>query len=194
MKGNKLFLIVLITIVIGMVGVMYVAGSGDLKSWSIADAGKLRWMLGIILGSITALWFTMAHSHLKREMVLLPSWKLPVLDGFKIKWARKGIKYRHAFMYASLFFGGVLIFGLGGGFFMKLMHYIFTGLAALTTALIVIRSQKELNRIFYAVALIGAGAVWLIGLLTPVFTVYFGEFLFTIPVVVWVLSELKNVE
>jgi hypothetical protein len=194
-KGNKLTVLVLLAVIVGVVGLMYIFSGGILTSWSIADTTKFRWVLGIVLGAIVALWTLFSFKHNKREFVLLDHWKLPKFSIKKpfITWSKKDIKYRHAFQYCALFFIGVLIFGLGGGTFMKVMHYIFTILGSFTMFLIVVRSTTGLQRTLYAVGLFSTILVWCLGFLNIAFSVYFGEFLFTIPVTIWVLNELKNI-
>lgn len=196
MRGSKLVILVCLAIALFFVGLMYITNS-DLTSFSKADTTNVRWMLGLFLGSVSLIFIVLGYKHNKREEVLLKGWKIP--KGFKDKkivWFDKriDIKFKHAFLYGALFYGLVLVFGLGGGGFSKVAHYIVTFLSAITTFLIVVRSSVKMPKLFYSITLLGSGAVWLMGLIGAVFTVFFGEFLFMIPVIVWTLSELKNVE
>lgn len=195
-KGSKLVILVCLAIALFFVGLMYITNS-ELTSFSKADTTNTRWMLGLFLGSVSLIFIVLGYKHRKRDFILLESWKLP--KGFKDKkivWSDKrfDVRFKHAFLYGSLFYGLVLIFGLGGGTFSIIGHYIFTILAAITTYLIVVRSSVGTQRMLYAIGLFGAGLVWILGFINISFTVFFGEFLFMIPTIIWVLSELKNVE
>ena len=75
MKGTRLLIYVLIGIIIFWVGFMYLV-SGGLPSWSFADKTPFRWMLGLILLSITRVWWKLADKHTRGEEVLLKGWKL----------------------------------------------------------------------------------------------------------------------
>lgn len=203
MKGSKLILIIAICVIVAMIGGLYIFSGGKLGSWSEADETGLRWMLGLLLSSITTIYTVLAFKHFDREQVILNNWKLPDFR-FKRKpfiyWEKRGIKLGQSCKYAALFFLLVLVFGLGGGNFSKAIHYLVTLLGALATYFIVVRSQeKGLFRTVYAVAFMIAGVVWLISLLGNWFgfrlwTVFDGENAFIVPALVWVFAQLKNIE
>lgn len=195
MRGTKLFVLVLLAVIVFWVGFMYIV-SGGLTSWSIADTTKFRWMLGIILISITRLWWKLSDKHVRGNEVLLENWKFVDIRFWKPKvWIRKyNFRLRHCFELCGWMFGGVAIFGLGGGLFMQIMHYIVTAFAAVLVFLIVVRTETHLRRTLFTIGLLIAAAVWILGFLNIAFTVYFGEFLYIIPAIVWVFGQLPFVE
>lgn len=196
MRGIRLLVLVLMAIVLGTLGLMFFFSGGDLTSWSVADKTRFRWMLGIVLGATSLIWIIFAFKYAKREEVLLSKWKVPNFSIKKpfINWVNIDIKYRHAFSYNALFFLLILIFGLGGGLFMQIGHYIFTILGAVTTFLIVVRSEKGLNRTINAVWLYGSGLIWILGFFNIVFTIFFGEFIFAVRVIFWVEQQIKYID
>ena len=151
-------------------------------------------MLGLILISISRLWWKFESEYYFRNAVLLGKWKLPTIENFKVKLVNVDIRYKDAFEFAGWAFASIAVFGLGGSVFMQIMHYIVTAAAAAVTFIIVVRSNHGLQRVLYAVGM-GIGVfVWVVGFTTNIFSVYFGEFVFVIPVVVWVLNQFKLIK
>ena len=193
MKGIKLFIVVLLAVIVFWIGFMYIV-SGGLSSWSIADTTQFRWMLGLILIPVARLWWKFADNYSYGVWPLLRNWKYPTLKKWKLVIQKVTIRYKDAFEVAGWLFAGIAIFGLSGSGFMVIMHYIVTLLGALTVFLIVVRSTKKLHRLLYTIGLLIAGTVWVLGFLGIAFTVYLGEFLFIIPVVVWIFSKLDELK
>jgi hypothetical protein len=196
MKGTKLVILVLMGVALFMIGAMFILSNGDLTSWSKADVTKYRWMLGIILTSISGIWAILAFKHKHRDEILISTWSLPkfALKKSFLTWHKKPILYRHAFMYNALFFLMIMVFGLGGGVFSIIMHYVWTSLAAITSFLIVVRSEKNLKRTIHEIYMIVASLVWVMGFFGIVFTIYFGEFLFASRVLVWLENQIEKIE
>lgn len=196
-KGTKLIILVLLAFALGTIAIMYLVSGGHLKSYSIADATSLRWMLLIILLSIGFNFIITGYKHIKAEKHLVSikprKWKLFSWQPFPNSLFVLNFKYRQALVTTGLLFLGVAVFGMGNAWPIQILHYLFTFLAAVMTFITVTHSLTGLQRKLITIFLWGSVAVWLMGVLHIVFSIYLGELLFTLGASYWFLrSVVKN--
>lgn len=202
MKGIKLYILVLLACIIGLLILMFIATGGKLNSWSEADLTTVSFMLVIILSCISKLLSEIKHFHIDKDKIIL-SRNLPKIEfpkGLipKIYIGETNTKLKHLFEIASWSFLAVAAFGLSGVIWIKILHYIATAFAALVVFIIVINTNdKPLVKTLYSIALFSGVFFWVVGLLNGYFnwnlwTVYFGEAAFLAPCLVWFLSQVTN--
>ncbi len=193
-RGTKLFILVLLAISVGMIGIMYLLSQGHLKSYSIADQTTWRWMLFIILASIALTFLITGYTHRYKEDHLFTiqpnrwhAWNWYPFHKSKI---RQKFNYRQALVTTGVLFLGVAALGMGNAWYIQVLHYIFTLCAAVMAYNIAVHGSTGATRYGLKYYLIGAAIVWVLGVLHLGFSIYFGEFLFTIGMAYWFVVQV----